>query len=733
MNSNLNSNLQQTSNIPQFIPNHQQQQQPIYTNLENNNPNTYQSLSNVQQQQQQQQQPTFSAIHNNFIQSDQTQTSQQPSMPIRSNDRTFSCNGGDCTNNNSNGMNNNGNNFNGNFPNNNNNNNNNLPRDNVNYGNNLLNLNLQIYNVQGLLQYADELDSIAIASCREYNDILLIKESSIEYRVDFNDIPADQNTFNRINAVLPKLRQGRKVIDEWLRDFQYKTEDLRENLREYEETLVTIQNIYDNLTFAANNVNVVQLAKQNVSKSKVIQKRINTLASLNVEINRQLQDINFKLRDLYNGTLRVKKDRTDKRVNIVDLLNSLNVITNEDVTPLNRVQNYIANIINSKPNNFVLKTNPMKRSEYINDIVDSVRKSRNIKTSVNNYNSSNSNSGGIGSNSNSSNSGGGIGNNIQSNNITEDEFRTKMMDLMNNSYYDTTTSKRYDEVFNRVLERFKNSPSYNDILGLINKFRVENTLTNLVDRFNREIDGNRNLFGNSQSIMNIRNNLIGVDKDNYYKDFDELKDKVVQAISKQRDKETSIRANNKGIIGNNVVINDATTAAAVAEDEEIDFNTNNPFSNNFEVPPNSFSKIHNTFTNDRKLGEYYEGDFTEIMMDAEDNNYTSLPSILADEEGNLNDLNVNNYNGGGDDDTIYSASSIGKTRFANEDSSNYSFTSVNNGSEGSVVGNTQFADTTAFIDLSEGSIIGNTAMANTLMGESVTGIEFTQPQPPPPY
>lgn len=216
----------------------------------------------------------------------------------------------------------------------------------------LFNLDFTVFNTVTLRENLDIVSSNIKNIYDAYITWLRDREAEFELKVNLGDVKINNLLFTKINTLISKITQGKRILADWYSNFQNLVIDLSDLLTEYNEATAKVESLYITSTGVSGlPVPVTTVAKQNLSKSKSIQRQITKILALDSKIRSAIQTMTFKIRELYGGILR----SGNKTININDLGRSIDELSAGE-SPLARIQTQLSEIINSTPMNFTLRT-----------------------------------------------------------------------------------------------------------------------------------------------------------------------------------------------------------------------------------------------------------------------------------------------------------------------------------------------------------------------------------------
>lgn len=348
--------------------------------------------------------------------------------------------------------------------------------------NNHFNLNLEIFNVELIQDYIDNTLSQVTMIRDAYMEWLAEKETAIELKVSLRNVPINQTLFNKLNILIPKLVQSKKLFSQWFSEFHLTILDIAENLQKYSEAQSKIESLFVASTNASGlEMNIVTVAKENQSKSKSIQKQITRLMAMDAKIRFSIKNLQYKMRELYDGVLRVG----DRTLNIKDLGALIDELSGGE-SPLVRVRNMLANIINSTQETFTLKTNKVTQLH----IPDAQQ----------------------------------LMNTLQSGErVSEESVLNYLNDMANYRLYTTESEKVLVPAFTAIIKIYSNSPRFPEMQQKINEIK-HNAPHIIISNIRSDINENRDIYLIINRIENIQKNLTGQDITVYGNELRELYD-----------------------------------------------------------------------------------------------------------------------------------------------------------------------------------------------------------------
>lgn len=220
----------------------------------------------------------------------------------------------------------------------------------------LLNLDFTLLNIPTLRENLDQVTSNVQRVYSELHNWIVDMEREFELKVRVGTVIQNQTLFNRLSMVIPKISQAKKAIDAWLRDFQNTVMDLSVLMQTYDEAAAKIKSLYVTTTTVMGiPQDIVKVAKQNMSKSKAIQRQMNILLTKDAQIRSVLQDITFRIKELAVGMLRYGAANNTRTLNLNSVVSSMNELGESD-SPLVQIQTEMSNLINSTPINLNMNT-----------------------------------------------------------------------------------------------------------------------------------------------------------------------------------------------------------------------------------------------------------------------------------------------------------------------------------------------------------------------------------------
>lgn len=222
----------------------------------------------------------------------------------------------------------------------------------------LFNLDFVLFDID---QLRANLTHVSAEVTTAYNNILQWfndLEQSVALKVQTGDIDMNITLFNELSLIIPKFTLGKKAVNSWYNDYTDMVTELSDLFSEYSNFSAKIQSLStQNTLIGGIKENVITLAKQNLSKSKAIQRTITKILAVDAKIRSTLQLITFKLSELTSGILRYGARSERKILNLREMANVISSVGKSD-SPLANIQAQLSKVINATPLNFTLRTRP---------------------------------------------------------------------------------------------------------------------------------------------------------------------------------------------------------------------------------------------------------------------------------------------------------------------------------------------------------------------------------------
>lgn len=207
----------------------------------------------------------------------------------------------------------------------------------------------QYLDIDSLHKHIIEISTSLTNSINDYKQWLKDKEAEIETRYMMNQIEATLSLFNRVNNVRSKLQQSNKILNSWQVMIQDKLWDIIENIRSYEKVKNRLDG-YKNAGMIESSyggdiglsANRNDQARRKITHTKGINRSLNKIKNIESELNNNLIEFYSEINSFNSGTIRVK----NKMLDLVSLGKDIDSLV-QDESPLSRVQNDLANIINA--------------------------------------------------------------------------------------------------------------------------------------------------------------------------------------------------------------------------------------------------------------------------------------------------------------------------------------------------------------------------------------------------
>lgn len=185
-----------------------------------------------------------------------------------------------------------------------------------------------------------------------------LKEKQEMFEQYFTESDASEELFNKLNLIVAQIKQGQKMLTTWYTSVQDIVSDVWDGIRAYAEAknLILSYGLQDEQAYSIGlPVNPVTLAKRNRTKSKSLHKQKTRALNAETVIRQALFLLESELNAFNQGIIRT---RNGKFINLVDLGQAIDSLYDRE-TPLVRVQQELAQLINSSQINVTLRAGLM--------------------------------------------------------------------------------------------------------------------------------------------------------------------------------------------------------------------------------------------------------------------------------------------------------------------------------------------------------------------------------------
>lgn len=223
----------------------------------------------------------------------------------------------------------------------------------------LINTDFTLFNTSAIREELDIFIENAKSIVDAYMSWLKSLEESVELKIKLNIIKPTTSLFNQINVLVAKSVTGRKNIRAWYSSFLESASDLSDLILQYSEAVAKIESIGLQTTAQSSlPVNMVTVAKQNITKSRSINRQITKILSIDTKIRNIMQQMSFRMKELVSGIFKIyKSDNSFNTFNINEFAEALKDLDIDD-SPLKRIQTSLSETINSTPINYKINTLP---------------------------------------------------------------------------------------------------------------------------------------------------------------------------------------------------------------------------------------------------------------------------------------------------------------------------------------------------------------------------------------
>lgn len=333
----------------------------------------------------------------------------------------------------------------------------------------LFRLNFTIFNTNTIQTESDLLMVNAKRAIDAYLNWLDGLERKIEVQINMNVIKLTEALFNQINLLVSKAKNGRKNIRTWYSNFLNDMSDLTDYILQYSEAVAKIESInIQTKTQTSLPLNVVTIAKQNITKSRSIERQITKILSIETKIRNLIQQVSFRMKELESGIFKIPKGNEFTTFNINELAEALKELNIRD-SPLQRIQTQLSEMINTTPVSYAINTAPITNlnNALIEPLIDRLNQTE----------------------------------------FDGDYFLKQLQKLQNNVLYTENTRNQLEQVFEYIDKYGKNSPNYDALQSLIENIKENNAPHIMILDLNSRASQSENIYLVIQKINNILDNL----------------------------------------------------------------------------------------------------------------------------------------------------------------------------------------------------------------------------------
>ncbi|AUQ43954.1 putative gp124-like protein [Esparto virus] len=491
---------------------------------------------------------TTTTVTGNGVATGITMNSNANVPPITSNDRKFTCGFGSCT-------------YSPNVD--------ELNRTSYN-NSNILNLDFTIFNVTVL---RDNLDFVSDEVLKVYNSInswLTFMEQDFELKFNVGDITLNNELYNKLTVAIPKIEQARKSIDAWYSEFQDSTFDLTNTLSDYASIVSKLDSLNMSNTYIRGLPNTaIAIAKENIAKTKDIQRQMTRMLRIDTTIRNQMQQLSMKIKELSTGILRYG-DRKELNLNTLE---KIFITLSNRVSPLMRVQTQLANIINSTPINFNLTTPEVP-------IIQNVPNKYEPKAMT-----------------------------------VQDEIYilNRLKDIKNFNIYTSATAPKIDAINSYIDEHLRNSQYYAEMKKIYNNIILNNVPSVLIETIAQQSANSEGIYILSHRVRKLIQNILP--QDEIYRDrLNEINNIITSTITSMLNIKTEPDNNFNNTTAPEPMLVDDYVQPVTKDIDDVNIlnqsNTLNNMSNNDGFRNNSTDDNINTTTNNTTavVNDYYDDD-----------------------------------------------------------------------------------------------------------------------------
>lgn len=330
----------------------------------------------------------------------------------------------------------------------------------------LFSINFVVLNTQVLIEQLSMLKENARQAVNGYMTWLDNLEAEVELKRNLNEIKPTMTLFNRLDVLIPKVLRGRKNLNAWHTNFLNVSSQLQDYIRQYTNVSSQITELAQQAQLQTSlPVNMVRVAKRNLSKSKSIERQTTKVLSLETQIRNTSRTLLFSLNDLAAGIINLPGASPFN----VNTLAAAFAELNTDNTPLQRIQNNLADIINSTPINYSLNTRPI---EQLND-----------PTTIS-----------------------GLLARLNNESFDGDKIMKALAHFKDSYLYTDHTREALDAIFKYITINGSNSPQYAAMVALIEDTK-KNLPSTVIEELRTRSTSNENIYVTIKRITDILDNL----------------------------------------------------------------------------------------------------------------------------------------------------------------------------------------------------------------------------------
>lgn len=327
-------------------------------------------------------------------------------------------------------------------------------------------LNFTLFNTDTILSEIDILTESAKQAINAYISWIDNLEMQVELKRSANEIKPTMALFNRLDSLIPRVVRGRKILNAWHMNFMQDVSDLSDLVLQYTDASARITELNNqsqsNFGLA---VNTVTVAKQNISKSKSIDRQITKILSLDSKIRNLTRVLNFSLKELAIGIIKLP-DNSNFNINLlVEGFKELNT----HASPLQRIQQKLSEIINSTPRDYNLQTAPLMTVDQTSNLNELTAR-------------------------------------LNENRLTADEIISKLDSLKFTRLYTDNTKNDLESIIRYVETNWSTTPEFAKMQPLINDIR-NNTPQNVIMAMRVASATDNNIYLTINRLSNILDNL----------------------------------------------------------------------------------------------------------------------------------------------------------------------------------------------------------------------------------
>lgn len=331
---------------------------------------------------------------------------------------------------------------------------------------NLLNLDFVILHLPNLIDNLDRVTSKVQHVYKELQLWIRSLELQFESKVVIGEIRRNVTLFNKLSVAIPKIASAKKQLDAWYMDFQELVEKLGTAMQEYDMATAKLKSLHVNSTQVFGlPPDIIKVAKQNMSRSKAIQKQMQNMLVRDAQIRAGMQNVAFRIKELSVGLLRYGPPNNKTTLNLNTVVAAMQDLGEAD-SPLVKIQTEMSTLINSTPINLRMETAEVPLTDP-----------KDVKAAKKPV-------------------------------VFSESYITDRLDHMRDTIlYTTTTKKVLDHLQQHIETKLQDSDQYEAMLATIDVIRAENQPHILIEQLRRAASQDANIFLTVSRIKSLLENL----------------------------------------------------------------------------------------------------------------------------------------------------------------------------------------------------------------------------------